>query len=1004
MLTLIIGAVRARTAQVLVMFVLTALAAAVAFAGPWFALASMSSAAAADVAAAPAEQRTVSIRQTTRIDGDPQATVDRFAARVGELVTLPSDGPVSGLSLSLNVKRGSIDGSVPVAYRDQFCAHVRLTGSCPAKANEIAISEAAGQQLELRAGDRLTGAISLGRRPVDLRVVSVYTPVEPDGAYWSNNLFRPPSGPDPVFTPIGTFAVEELSNPTISYDVQLPESLLRGDGGFDLAAALNTTAVQLGREKLSLVNSSGPLLAAVARDRSTAGTIVTGSLVQVLILAWFAIGLAGRYTGRDRRGDAALLKLRGATRSGMLRLAWGQHLVPLLAGTIAGMPLGYLVARLLAGPVRDSSAQRSAWLLSVAAAVAVLAGGLLVLAVLEALVQRRPVAELLRQVTSGRGDWRSGLVDLLLLAAAAPAVYQARVSGTTSGLAPAAPAMVALAVALLLARLLTRIADRGGGAAVRSGRLRLGLTAVQMSRRPGTDRLFALVVVTVAMFTTALGGWFADREHRTARSGAELGAPRVLTVLAANRTILQEAVRRADPRGTRAMAAVVDTSQLPAVLAVDSPRLAAVARWRPDFGPVSLLAAAMADDPGPAPLPAITGNRLTVRVRHDGVSAAQLALVLQHEGTGATVRVPFGALGPGEQSLTGRVTGCAAAPGCRIVRWELTAPPDSRGRVAAPGTPAAVTVRELTQQDPPATVLDGPALTDIDRWRGGVGAAAMDIDTTHGALRMAIDEHPVVPGTADYQVWAVDSGLPLPVVLAGAAPQEWRFTEPGLSSLGAETTPVRVAGTVPALPVLGSDGVLIDLDASRRLIGDGTVTGTFQVWLAPDAGPGVIAALESNGLSVVDDVTVADRQDRLGQQGPSAGSRFALLAAATALLLAAAGVAVAGAVDRRTRLEEMAALRAQGLPHRTAVVASWAGTAGLVLAGLAGGLVAAVLAHPLAGTAVPAFTDGWAVLAPPGPLSVLAVVLAALTALLVLGLAAWLSVRAVLRRLGEETR
>jgi putative ABC transport system permease protein len=58
MWTLIIGAVRARTAQVLTVFVLTALAAAIAAAGPWFGFASMSSAAAADVVAAPAEQRT----------------------------------------------------------------------------------------------------------------------------------------------------------------------------------------------------------------------------------------------------------------------------------------------------------------------------------------------------------------------------------------------------------------------------------------------------------------------------------------------------------------------------------------------------------------------------------------------------------------------------------------------------------------------------------------------------------------------------------------------------------------------------------------------------------------------------------------------------------------------------------------------------------------------------------------------------------------------------------
>jgi hypothetical protein len=850
----------------------------------------------------------------------------------------------------------------------------------------------------------VTEQVALGIPPVTFRIVSIYTPAEPDGPYWSNHLFRALTGLDPVFTPIDTFGIEQLSKPTVTYDVQVPEALLRGDGGYDLAATLDTAGIRLGREQLSLANSSGPLLTAVARDRSAVRTAVTVALVQVLILAWFAIGLAGRYTGRDRREDAALLKLRGATPAGMLRLAWGQHLLPLTVGAIAGIPLGYLLARLLAGPVGNASDRRSALLLSIAAAGAVLVGGLLVLALLEALAQRRPVAELLRQVGSGRGDWKSGLIDVLLLAVAVVAVYQARVGNAGSGLALAAPALVALAVALLSARLLARVADRGGGAAVRSGRLRLGLTAVQVSRRPGVERVFALVVVTVAMFTTALGGWLADGEYRAARSAAELGAPRVLTVEAANRTVLEQAVRRADPGGRQAMAAVLDTEHLPPVLAVDSSRLAAVARWRPDFGSVSALSAAMADDPGPAPLPAVTGDRLTVRVEHDGDSAAALGLVLQHEGTGAAVRVSFGVLGPGKQTLTGRVTGCSAAPGCRIVRWEVTTPPNAQGRVAPAAFPTAVTVSGLTQPDPPATILDGSTLADINRWRGGTSVAAMDIDASRGALRMEIDENLTGPPEPDDQVWAVDDGLPLPIVLGGTAPDDWRFAEPGLQSLGAATIPVRVAATARALPVLGTDGVLIDLDASRRAIGDSAVAGTFQVWLAPDAGPDVIGALESNGLSILDDESVAARQDRLGQHGPSAGARFALLSGTVGLLLAAATIAIVGAVDRRTRLNEMAALRVQGLPQRVAVVASWAGTAGLILAGLAGGLAAAALAHPLARTVVPGFTDDWAVLAPPAPLSTVAVALAGLIALTLLGLAGWLSVRALLRRLREGAR
>ncbi|HEY0530399.1 MAG TPA: ABC transporter permease [Actinoplanes sp.] len=1004
MLALIAGAVRTRTAQVLTVLALTALAAAVAAAGPWFGFASMSSAASADVAAATADQTTVSVRVITRIESGPRDTIDQFVTRVQSMLPLPASQPVNGLMLAMSVIRGSQTDALPVAYRDQFCAHVELQGPCPSRPLEVSISAVASQRLGLRPGDSVTEWAALGARPATFRIVSTYTPVDPDGVYWSNSLFRAATGLDPVFTPIDTFKISQLSNPTVTYDVRVPEALLRGDGGYDLGTALEIADARLGQQQLRLVYSSGQLLKAVTRDRSTVRTSVTVSLLQVLVLAWFAIGLAGRYTGRDRRGDTALLKLRGSTPLGMLRLAWGQHLVPLAAGAIVGVPLGYLVARLLAGPVPDASDRRSALLLSIVAAAAVLVGGLLALALVEALAQRLPVVELLRQVTSSRGDWKSALIDLLLLAVAVSAIYQARAGDAANGLALAAPALVALAVALLLARLLARIADRGGGAAVRAGQLRLGLTAVQVSRRPGTDRVFALVVVTVAMFTTALGGWLADGEHRAARSAAELGAQRVLTVQATNRTVLQQAVRRADPKGTQAMAAVVDTTQLPSVLAVDSSRLAAVARWRPEYGSVATLPAAMADDPGPAPLPAVTGNHLTVRVEHDGDPPAVLGLVLQHEGSGAPVQVSFGLLGPGAQTLTAPVTGCSAAPGCRILRWEVTTPPNPQGRVSAAGFPTAVTVAGLTQQDPPATILDGAVLADINRWRAGTFGAGMDIDASHGALRMEIDENPSGSTETDDQVWAVDEGLPLPVVLAGTPPPAWQFDQPGLQSLGSGIAPVRVAGTARALPVLGNDGVLIDLDASRRVIGDAPVTGSFQVWLAPHAGRGVIDALKRNGLSIVDDRSIPVRTDRLGQQGPSAGSRFALLSGAIALLLAAAALAVAGAVDRRTRLDELAALRVQGLPQPAALVASWAGTAGLILTGIVGGLVAAVLAHPLARTAVPAFTDGWAVLAPPGPLSAAAVALAGLVALVVLGFVAGLSVLPLLRRLREGNR
>ncbi|HEX8929101.1 MAG TPA: FtsX-like permease family protein, partial [Actinomycetota bacterium] len=516
------------------MLVLTALAAAVAAAGPWFAYASINRAVSSDVATAPAEQRTVSVRQIAETDGDPQAAIQQHESTVHNELPLPQSDPVTGLVLPLTVI-SSGGASMGVAYRDGFCANVRLDGPCPAASHEAAISISAARQLGLEPGDQITLRESPASAPISLKVVARYAYENPDGPYWSDPLFEADRGLEPVFTPLETFTARPLWEPTVTFDLTIPEPLLRGDGGYRLGRVLRDASAALGASGLRLVNTTGPLLVAIDRDYEEIRLGVVIAMVQTLVLTWFAIGLAGRYTGRDRRGDAALLKLRGSTRFAMLRLAWGQHLLPLIAGALIGLPLGYLLARWLSGDVTSATQRREALLFSLVAVAAVLLGGLVVLAAVEAVALRRPVADLLRQVGSGRGDWRAGLADLLLLAIAVAAVYQARSSARESGLALAAPALVALAVALLLARLLSRIADRGGSAAMRAGRLRLGLTAVQVSRQPGSDRVFALIVVAVALFTTTLGLTFADDRARTERSAAELGADRVLTVQTPNR-------------------------------------------------------------------------------------------------------------------------------------------------------------------------------------------------------------------------------------------------------------------------------------------------------------------------------------------------------------------------------------------------------------------------------------------------------------------------------------
>jgi putative ABC transport system permease protein len=211
---------------------------------------------------------------------------------------------------------------------------------------------------------------------------------------------------------------------------------------------------------------------------------------------------------------------------------------------------------------------------------------------------------------------------------------------------------------------------------------------------------------------------------------------------------------------------------------------------------------------------------------------------------------------------------------------------------------------------------------------------------------------------------------------------------------------------VSALPVLGGAGVLVDLDTTRRLAADGDPGGQFQVWLSPTARPGIVADLTAAGLTVTSEDDVTAFAARLGTQGPAVLVRFELLAGIAALLLAAAAVAVAATVDRRSLAEQSAALRLQGLSRRVAAGTGRAGTAALILAGLSFGVLATLLAVEVTGRTVPPFTDGWVVLRPPGPLDPLTTVLAAAVALAVLGLTGRIALQPLMRSLrgGEAGR
>ena len=998
---MILGAVRARAAQSFMVLVLAGLLTTAAVAAPWYGLTVASRVAAADVAVAPAAQRVLSARMQGTISGNARAGLDEFGRSVTGTLVIPGATALLGAVRPMVYRpdtTSAASSAVPVAYRDDFCSHVRLSGSCPGAAGQAAISGDAAKRLKLKAGDPIPVRQSPGSPQLPLTVTAIYQIDDPSSAYWANPEFRAQASLDPIFTALATFDAPQLATPVFAADIDVPEPLLRGDNGYDLRSVVNAAKPGLLGDGIAITDPTRDLQRQVRDDRTAvlAGLLI--ALGQVLLLGWIALGLAGRATLPARRDDVGLLKLRGNTRGDTLRLTSGQHLPPLAAGVLAGLPVGFLAGWLLGGGFPVRSELWLALLGTLGAALVVLLVAMLVLVLVDAAMLRLPIVTLLRRASTKRRGRAADVLDLILVALAVAAVYQARSGDNPTGLGVVASVLTALAIALVLARVLRSVTAWAGGLAVRQGRLRSGLAAVQVSRQPAADRVFVLVATAVAMLALGAGSLAAADQDRIARAGVELGADRVLTVGAGSTTQFLAAVRRADPDGRTAMAVLVDLNSNPPILAVDSSRLASVARWRAEFGPVTALPAAVAEGTPADPLPLITGPRLELRLTNGRPLPALVSVTLQQEKDGSTVEAKFDNVPRGEQTVTAAVPACATAPGCRFVRFQLATPITETGKP----TPGPIVIEGLRQLGPDREIIGAAQLGDVKRWFTDISGVSLQLSTAGGKLSMTAPD----AGTqaAGDRVYAAEMPRPLPVVLAGPPPKEWRYDDAASPRFGAGDNPVSVVADVPVLPVLGNGGMMVDLDAARRTAADANLVGAFQVWLAPDAPDTIVSRLREAGLTVTADQTAAQREEQLAAQGGVAAARFGLLTVVIALLLAAGAVAVTAAADRDSFASQLRALRVQGLPEPSAVAAGYLGTAALVVAGLVAGLLAATLAVPITDLTAPPFGDGWRVVPPPGPLGPAALGLAALTAAVTLAVTGVLAARPLARKVRSEPR
>jgi hypothetical protein len=995
------SALAARRGQAVIVGLVALLASAAIAAAPWYAVAATQRVGVAAVDGTPVDERMITV--TRRLATGEPAPADPAGELRQQFLPAGFSSVAGGYATGDLHAAGGSDSNVEVtvAHREEVCQHLAVTGDCPAAAGEVLVPPALVDQLGVAVGDQLL-LTQVELEQAEVRVVGVYQVVDPADPYWGDG------------TQVGlgsratvereTLLTVEASLPAlqrVTYTHELvaaPAAFAVGDVE-QIRTSLVTDATQLRRQGYTVTTSQlDSVIDRIVEDRRNVTTGIGVGVAVLLLFTWFTIAVVLRGAVVQIRGDVGWWRLHGVPAGRGWLSALGQGSIPLLAGSAAGALAGLGLGIGLAGTIEGDDARRTAWSLSLSLVGLAVAGGLVAAVTTQLRTLRTPVRDLIRRVPARAGRWQRSLVDLVLVVLAAAAVGQALTVGRdAAGLALLAPGLAVLGIALVAAWAVPPLVAWLAARALRAGALAVALVAVSMARRSGTNRLFALVGVAVALVITGFVGWDTAARTQWQRAALETGAERVLTVETVDAARLLAAVRAADPTGTEAMAVVNRPRILdgPPVLAVDSTRLSVVAGWRGEYGGALDRVAAALRPSAPEPVLVATDRLLVEATGSDpGGAPVQLRVLLRRVDTGEPVEAVLGPLSGTPDAYPADLPGCAT--GCRLVGVELLGPDLPDGSRAALLAGAEVALLGLADAGG-AEVAPG-LLAEPSRWRPALGPRDLgpSISASGDGVLLTVPELPSeVEIGRDGWAFVADAPAPLPVVVAGWRPDPVHETR--LAPLAGAPVPVQVVGTAALLPLNGGYGAVVDLEYAERLVPFQVPGGTPQVWLSGSAPPSIVDDLRAAGLVPLREESLPVNVDRLSAEGSAVGVRFQAVVALVGLVLAAGAVVVLAAQERAGRAGELAALRAQGVPASVVRAVGYGGVAAMTGAAVLVGLVAGLVGVAIARLLHPGFIDGWTVLptAPPHPLPVGAGLAAAV---LVLGAAAAAAAVGLIRR------
>lgn len=990
---------RAGTAAIIL--VVAVIATATAAAGPVYYVAAQHSILADVVSSRPFLGRGYEATLTGAVAGTLTTLQDNLTAELlndlGPAHQRVFDPPVN----SIEATTGVLSQVEPflIVWRENFCAHLAITGHCPAQANQVVVSQSDARVAGWHVGSTIsavdwptltvTGIYKVPRVTTDYWVLHVedYFPLErpQDVRHPSPNL-------DAVFASQATMAAAPGAvQGTATVDQSLASHKLAITDVGPLKAGLTafTNSLNLAGEQVVVQSATPGTLAAVEAQWRSVAVPVTVTTTTVLVLSWLLLYLIVLEAVEARGAEIALAKLRGHGRRATLLFGLSEPTVLLLVALPVGTLAGWVGARYLATallqPGIPITLPWNAW----AAAAATVLGGLAAVIMAAQRALRRGVVEQLRR-PSRQSASRGWVLDSILLTGAVAGLAELYSSGELGAgqhgvLDLLIPGLTGLAVAVVASRLLPLGCRALYGATSRRGSLAPFLALRHIARREGGIRTTIVLATAFSLTAFAFAAWSVGQGNYRLVAGSRVGAADVLNVAVPPGRDLGAIVDKADPSGHRA--AVVDgyvglngssgtAGQY--TLAVDPARFASVASWSGSVPGGSPAAFAARLHVPTAPPIVLTGDaiRVTVAVTSMSVSGEQL---YANVTTGSSP-VSLGSLPThGSATLTGQLTGCP----CVLQSLGLTLPTatvhfgTSGVQVSGKLSVTAVDVQQggHWRSAVPATVLGKAA-----DWLDVTAGRAPQPDVTAGphGLTWTITK---VDASTDPTLAAASVPAAMPAVIAAPLGTSGQALLPG-NGLDGKPLQLRVVGVLPALPGAPVNGVIISRQYAELAAGYDLTQATQQVWLAQGALPVIGARLHASGVRILSVTTAASVVAQLNRQGPALANAL-FLADAVAAAVLAAGAAILGLyASVRRRRYEYAALEASGISRRTL---HWSLRLELVvvlgfgiLVGAGTGLVSArfVLANVPEFTTKPA-APALSYLPPAGPVATLLVVAAA---------------------------